>query len=173
MSNKQVRKVKKTVAQELRRIYRQKDGLRPSEVVEAARPKDSPLHSEFEWNDKKAGHEHRLWQARQLIRVTVIETTDPDKPDRYVHVPATLTEAKENESGEGVYHPMSVVVQDVDQFTRALGELTMKMRVAIRAAEELREAAETNDNPDKERMARIALALTALKTAGAAVEALH
>lgn len=37
-------------------------------VLEAARDEASPLHSRFEWDDAKAGHEHRLTQARHLIR---------------------------------------------------------------------------------------------------------
>src|SRR5690606_11240128 len=42
--------------------------LRPSAVVEAARDKRNPLHSQFEWDDKVAAHEYRLSQARALIR---------------------------------------------------------------------------------------------------------
>ncbi|HUD75319.1 MAG TPA: hypothetical protein VMQ76_09630, partial [Terracidiphilus sp.] len=45
--------------------------LLPEKVVEAARPVSSPLHSWFEWNDNKAAENYRIWQARQLIRVTV------------------------------------------------------------------------------------------------------
>jgi|GEM_PF-2541634 len=43
------------------------DMLYPHEVVRLARSPKSPLHNEFEWNDKIAGHEHRLNQARRLI----------------------------------------------------------------------------------------------------------
>ena len=42
--------------------------LRPAAVVEAARPKDSPLHNAFEWNDGKAAEKYRLIQAQYLIR---------------------------------------------------------------------------------------------------------
>jgi hypothetical protein len=45
--------------------------LRPADVVEAAKPTDHPLHDRFEWDDTKAGHEYRLWQARELIAVAV------------------------------------------------------------------------------------------------------
>lgn len=51
----------------------QKQGLLlPERVVAAAQPEDSPLHSCFEWDDNEAAHQHRLWQARQLIRTRVI-----------------------------------------------------------------------------------------------------
>jgi hypothetical protein len=46
--------------------------LRPADVVEAARDTESALHACFEWDDTVAAEQHRLWQARQLIRVVVI-----------------------------------------------------------------------------------------------------
>jgi len=46
--------------------------LRPEDIVEYARDEETELHSRFEWDDEKAGHEYRLWQARQIVRVTVI-----------------------------------------------------------------------------------------------------
>ncbi len=62
----------KQVVSELKRLLRAGGGvLQPEAIVEAARPVDSPLHSRFEWNNSKAAHEFRIWQARQLIRVTV------------------------------------------------------------------------------------------------------
>lgn len=42
--------------------------LTPEGVVSAARDKNSVLHGEFEWDDRKAGHAHRLDRARELIR---------------------------------------------------------------------------------------------------------
>jgi hypothetical protein len=38
----------------------------------------SKLHGKFEWDDKKAGHEYRVWQARQLIVLHIRhETGEP------------------------------------------------------------------------------------------------
>lgn len=42
--------------------------LRPAAVVEAARPKTSPLHGVFCWDDTKAAELYRLDQAQRLIR---------------------------------------------------------------------------------------------------------
>jgi len=42
--------------------------LKPEDVVDAAADPDHPLHSEFEWNDSAAAAQHRLTQARTLIR---------------------------------------------------------------------------------------------------------
>lgn len=51
--------------------------LTAEDVVRAARTTTSPLHEFFEWDDEKAAHEHRLGQARALIRsVQVRVTTD-------------------------------------------------------------------------------------------------
>jgi hypothetical protein len=41
--------------------------LRPEDVVREATSPKSILHGCFEWDDKKAGHQFRLDQARQLI----------------------------------------------------------------------------------------------------------
>lgn len=51
--------------------------LTPDIVVADAAKKDSPLHSRFEWSDKKAAIQHRLDQARELIRgVRILITTE-------------------------------------------------------------------------------------------------
>jgi hypothetical protein len=51
--------------------------LTPDAVVADARDPESPLHEQFEWNDEKAAGQHRLAQARALIRsVEVIFKTD-------------------------------------------------------------------------------------------------
>lgn len=60
------------VTRELRRIAKSNGGvLQPATVVDAARPKSSPLHSKFEWDDSAAAEAYRIWQARQLIKVCV------------------------------------------------------------------------------------------------------
>lgn len=56
------------------------EGLLVAEqVVDAARDPRSSLHSYFEWDDGKAAEQHRLAQARALIRT--IEVILPDDPD--------------------------------------------------------------------------------------------
>ena len=42
-------------------------GLTPENLVDASRPEDAPLHSEFEWDDQVAAEEFRRTQARQMI----------------------------------------------------------------------------------------------------------
>jgi hypothetical protein len=53
--------------------------LRPLDVIEEGRPADSPLHSQFTWDNEQAGDELRLIQARALIaRVKVTLVTGPE-----------------------------------------------------------------------------------------------
>ena len=176
MANRRVREAKKRVRQdvidELLRLAGD-DGLKPSFVVQEARNKKSPLHAEFEWDDAKAGHEYRLAQARRLIRLAVPEVDG--RPDPFVHVPPAANEQDEDGGTvrEGAYYPTSVVVANTDWFARALTELQAKVRAAQRAAESLKDAAVAHDDSDGERMAKIAMAIQALQTAGAAVSALH
>ena len=48
--------------------------LTASNLVEASRPKDAPLHKEFEWNNTKAAEEWRKHQARNIIHSLVLVT---------------------------------------------------------------------------------------------------
>src|SRR5262245_41569773 len=41
--------------------------VNPNDVLKDANDRSSPYHTYFQWNDTKAAHEHRLWQARQLL----------------------------------------------------------------------------------------------------------
>lgn len=43
------------------------DSFTPAEVVAKAKPKRSPLHPFFEWDDTTAAHKHRLAQARSMV----------------------------------------------------------------------------------------------------------
>jgi hypothetical protein len=63
------------IKQELLAIQRaSKDRmLHAGQVVSWARTHaKSALHSRFQWNNEKAAHEYRLWQARQLITIHIV-----------------------------------------------------------------------------------------------------
>jgi hypothetical protein len=64
---------KKQIVKELESIRRQSGGdLYPEAVVIFAENENTALHPKFEWDNNKAGHAHRLWQARQLIKIIPI-----------------------------------------------------------------------------------------------------
>jgi hypothetical protein len=53
---------------------KKKGKLKAATVVEYAKNPKTALHSAFEWDDSKAAHQHRLWQAEHLIiSVRIIE----------------------------------------------------------------------------------------------------
>jgi hypothetical protein len=62
--------------------------LTPLRVVQEAADDRSPLHQCFEWDDSKAGHEHRIDQARRIIRSVRVEIKTDERvisAPRYVH----------------------------------------------------------------------------------------
>lgn len=93
--------------EQLTSIYEARGQLTAQDVVDEATPKDSPLHSRFEWNDKIAGPKYRLVQAQELIRsvkVVFRNSTDEDDSLRaFVSVPR---------EGSFSYEPVERVVQD-------------------------------------------------------------
>lgn len=156
---------------ELERI-RAQYGLTASAVVQQSRPKDAPLHPAFEWDDKAAAEQHRLWQARQIIRaVHVVYETDGRKEPVYVHIPKPPERKADDPTAEGRYERVDVVVRSPDLFAVALTELQGKVRSAVNAVEELQRAAQQGNEPD--RMVKIGLAVKALETAQSAIAALH
>jgi len=80
------------VAGELAKIESKHGSLKPAAVVASARPKRSPLHACFEWDDARAAEQHRLHQARILIAVVTVTfdgeggATEPVRA--FVHVGA-------------------------------------------------------------------------------------
>ena len=44
----------------------------PKRLVEVSKPKNAPLHNEFEWNNTIAAQKYREEQARQIIKNVVI-----------------------------------------------------------------------------------------------------
>jgi len=88
-----------TTIAELRRISTENEGkLRAEDVVEAAKPEDSPLHDRFDWNDATAGHKFRLMQARQLIRV-VVEYVDMGTSKKPIRVFQSLSTDRRHGGG--------------------------------------------------------------------------
>lgn len=69
--------------------------LTPEDVLADAKHDNSPLHSFFEWDDSAAAQQHRLQQARGLIRSVVAVYVSDDKPavrqKAYIHIPEGKT----------------------------------------------------------------------------------
>jgi hypothetical protein len=127
------------VALELQRIADESDGvLVPEAVVEAARPEASPLHSRFTWDDSEAAHQYRIWQARQLIRVTVEIVHEGQKEPSRMWV--SLKPDRNNDGGG--YRSMISVMSDADMATQLLKDAHEEMESFEQKYSGLKELAE-------------------------------
>ena len=87
--------------------------LTPALVLESATSVTSPIHTLFEWDNEKAGHDFRLWQARKLIRSVKIERPDGQLMPKFISIRV---------EGERHYEEAKVLVQDFDKWTIVLEE---------------------------------------------------
>ena len=94
--------------------------LRAEDVVEDATPREHPLHNQFTWDDGAAAHQHRLWQARQLISVsiTVVEGK---------RLPTFVSITSDRHNGGG-YHTMVEVLNDDGLKAQLLEDAKKEMR---------------------------------------------
>lgn len=152
------------VGEELDRIHKEHGALKPTSVVDEARPEEAALHPCFEWNDSVAAEEWRLHTARNLIRSVQVITPDNEQEPVYVSV---NTENKERE-----YQPVSVVVKTPNLYAEAVFEAQQRINAAKKALEDLERAASSNNIESRE-IAAIRIAMQALATASGAVQALH
>lgn len=93
------------------------DGAGAEALIEEGRPKSSPIHKEFDWDDEIAGHQWRLQQARKLFqsitiqigKVTVRQTT---------FLPS-----------KGAYIATQRVVRNIDMMQEAISMATKELEV--------------------------------------------
>ena len=173
MSEDDVSTIRGGVKRVLQELYDRDGKTRAAALVEAATPEDSPAHGGFEWDNEKAGHEHRLLQARQWIRrVPVLKD---GQEQRLIHVPRVSAAASqdydEDDGREGHYQVRSVLVQRPDEYERALAEAESKFESARRAVTDLYEAAERTGRSDK--AAAIAQMARATAMFADALQAMH
>lgn len=84
-------------AHEAFETIRQRDGkLTAAAVVDEARPVESVLHNDFEWDDTEAAEKYRQHQARQMIGAVCIVQERPKAPVRaFINVKAAPAPEKE------------------------------------------------------------------------------
>ena len=129
-------------------LFTRDGAVKASTLVEAAKPKTSPAHAGFTWDDKKAAQQFRLEEARRWIRVIVVKPAEDKQPERMVHVPVVIGDAAESESKEGEYKPISVVQADPDEYVRARAAALNAVKAAARALHELDTIAATAGKSD-------------------------
>lgn len=97
------------------------DDVQAEQVLDKARSEDTELHKCFEWDDGIAGEKYRLWQARNVICMLVIEEEEPptDRPEiRIFHT----TEKKKG------YKPVQVIVKQQDEYAKLLERAWAELR---------------------------------------------
>jgi len=155
----------KKIADALQRIYERNGEVKASVVVQSARPRNSALHQCFQWNDKKAGDEYRLIQARRIIRS--YEIVVDGVRQKLVHVPVIKERA---DTKEGSYKPIHVVSKDELDFELALNEALADLRAAKARVNEL---TETVSDEDKTILAKLVLSEQAISMATEALRSIH
>ena len=102
------------------------NSLGAEDILNAAANPSNPLHEEFEWDDSIAAREHRLGQARYLIRSIEVtyEITPPGKAKevRIVTTSAYSNPRKRGPSGGEDYLLTVDVVDDKDRREELLEE---------------------------------------------------
>lgn len=78
------------------------DQFKTEDLVEKARPKNSPIHRLFQWDDAIAGHKYRLYQAQYHIRHLRVKVENVDASTRAVH--------NFRVKSESIHAPVEVVV---------------------------------------------------------------
>jgi hypothetical protein len=97
--------------------------ISPHDLVQEARDNDSVLHPFFTWDERKAAHEHRLWQARQLLgSIEVAYRVTDDAPTQAVRAFVNVN-SDEGRSYTSMVEAMSDTQRRAIILTAALDEL--------------------------------------------------
>ena len=140
-------KVRAGVSKVIQRIVDRDGSITAEVLLETAKPKNSPAHGGFEWDDSKAGHEYRLIQSRRWIRTTPIQVTDPETKELTVEALAWIKPHR-GMGPQGEYKPLSVIVENIDEFQRALQAANELLSAAKRAVDDLLQAANHEQRAD-------------------------
>ncbi len=84
----------------------------PQKIVDDAKPKNAPLHEEFEWNGRKAANAFRLYQARKVIQsIEIVHAKIP--PTRaYEAVTVVAPPGKPKPKHRNVFRSVEEVLAD-------------------------------------------------------------
>jgi hypothetical protein len=123
---------KLTVQERVRQVYddlseKSPDGgVTAHQILEASRPEDAPLHSQFTWNDGAAAKKHRVDEARKLLRLIQIEYL-PGKKTRELQ---SLVINIENKN-ERKYYKVEKILTDKNLKKRAIKQILKELRSLV------------------------------------------
>lgn len=88
--------------------------VRPADFVISARPKSSPLHDDLEWDDKTAGEQWRMEQARKILGALMVVHVDDGGHERITRAYHNVVVDSGAEDAERAYVPQHVVWRSAD-----------------------------------------------------------
>lgn len=111
----------------------EREAVTPRNIVDEAKDDVSPLHPAFEWDDTVAADEHRLGQARSLVRAVYV-IPEPEQPPQPVYY--RIVEDK-----EARYEKAEAVFKNVDLIECARETLLRELKSAERSLNEFEDQA--------------------------------
>jgi hypothetical protein len=116
-------KITPKLVNEITNLKNERGLILAKDVVEYARPSDSPLHKYFCWDDSDAAERYRLMQASTLIRACVT----------YLPASDTLVRAfvslRDDRLLDGGYRPIVEVLRNVDYHAKLVQDALFELHV--------------------------------------------
>ena len=110
--------------------------LQAEDVVEFARNKRTALHEEFEWDDSLAAQQHRIEQARRVIRLTL---TVVESPAGTQAIPMYVSLVSDRQQPGGGYRPLVDVMNADDMREELLRQALSDLKSVRKRYEQLQE----------------------------------
>ncbi len=105
--------------------------IHAADVVEYAKDKETALHDLFEWDNKKAGYEYRLTQARHVVRHVMVRVEVGKTPDNQpIEVSIRKYETVRESETQNVYMDTLEVLANEDLKIKILGRVRSKIESA-------------------------------------------
>ena len=126
------------ILSELAQLQEEHGTLRAEDVVEFAKNEAPALHGAFEWDDTEAARQHRLSQARKIIRISVqvLPTTRGN-----VTVPVYVSLTSDRVQAGGGYRRLEDVMADTDLRQQFLDQALAEFERVQRKYQNLQELA--------------------------------
>ena len=91
--------------------------IKPEQVLDKARDKDSELHKCFDWDDSSAAEKFRLYQARNVLNHLIVIKRDVEEKTEPIQFRVMLKNDRTHGSG---YKQTIVMVKDEDEYKKLL-----------------------------------------------------
>jgi hypothetical protein len=114
--------------------------LTTESVVEYAKPKRSPLHGGFEWDDALAATEHRQLQARQMMKSLRVIHVDREEQE-----PTRVFLNVRYGDGSQSYATVDHIMDDDDLYASVLGDAVSGLKAWQRRYRDIKELKHIHD----------------------------